>query len=161
MISTAKFFCKFFCAAVAIMLCSFVAFSQTAKPGTGKPAGSRAPSASWVRSSPAYIELTLHKADIDAELLDLAVDYTDEYPKVKRLKLEAQFVQADLENMLKLDAAALPKLTESFAKLMLKKVAMQVDLAELKVDHKDDYPDVQRAQKRVQIYEKAIRDLLQ
>jgi hypothetical protein len=160
MISTAKFFCKFFCAAVAIMLCSFVAFSQTGKPGTGKPA-SQAPSANWVKSSPAYIELTLHQADIDAELLDLAVDYTDEYPKVKRLKLEAQFVQADLGNMLKLNAAALPKLTESFAKLVLKKVAMQVDLAELKVDHKDDYPDVQRAQKRVQIYEKAIRDLLQ
>ncbi len=150
---------KTFCLPVFILLFfTSAVFSQTKPP---KAAPTPAPVSNSIKSSPAYIELTLYKANIEAELLDMLVEYTDEYPKVKELKLEVQFVQAELVSMQELGIATLPKLTESFAKLLLQKIRMQVDLAQLRAVHKDDHPDVKRAMRRVDIYEKAIKDVLQ
>ena len=146
---------------IALALCSLTVFSQAnsgAKPGSPKNV---APGPSQIKASAAYTELIVHKADIEAELVDLLVEYTEEYPKVKQLKLETGFLQAELYDLQKLDASMLPKLTESFAKLLLRKVQMEVELAELRATHKDDHPDVIRAKQRVEIYEKAIKDLLQ
>lgn len=147
--------------ALVFLFFSSAAFSQTGAPAKAGPAKPGAPAGNPIKSSAAYIELTLHRADTEAELLDMLVEYTEEYPKVKQLKLEVAFVQTELDNLLKLDASLLPKLTESFAKLLLQKVRMQIDLAVLRVAHKDDHPDVQRALRRVEIYEKAIKELLQ
>jgi hypothetical protein len=143
-----------------LLFISTAAFSQTGSSKTGA-AKSVPPGAGSIKTSAAYIELVIHKADIDAELVDLLVEYTEEYPKVKQLKWEAGLVQAELENLLKVDSSVLPKLTESFAKLLLQKIKMQVDLAEVRSAHKDDHPDVQRAMRRVEIYDKAIKELLQ
>ncbi len=150
---------KTFCFLILILLFFTSAVFSQAKPPKVTP--TPAPLSSSIKSSPAYIELTLYKANIDAELLDMLVEYTDEYPKVKELKLEVQFVQAELISLQELGVSVLPKLTESFAKLLLLKIKMQVDLAQLRAVHKDDHPDVKRAIRRVDIYEKAIKDVLQ
>ena len=150
---------KTFYVPVFILLFFTSAVFSQAKPPKATP--TPAPPSSSIKSSAAYIELILHKAGIEAELLDMSVEYTDEYPKVKELKLEVQFVQAELVNLQELSAAVLPRLTESFARLLLQKIKMQVDLAGLRAVHKDDHPDVKRAMHRVDIYEKAIKDVLQ
>jgi len=145
-----------------VLVCLFSAsavISQTGKPPKASP--TPVPTANPIKSSAAYIELTLHKTIINAELVDLLEEYTEEYPRVKELKLEVQYVQAELVNLQELGASLLPRLTESFAKLLLQKIKMQVDLALLRAAHKDDHPDVKRAIRRVDIYEKAIKDVLQ
>ncbi|HEV7644170.1 MAG TPA: hypothetical protein VGO50_09540 [Pyrinomonadaceae bacterium] len=148
-----------FCFPVFILLFFTSAVFSQAKPP--KVAPTPAPLSGSIKSSPAYIELILHKANIEAELLDMQVEYTDEYPKVKELRLEVQFVQAELVSLQELNVSVLPKLTESLARLLLQKIRMQVDLAQLRAAHKDDHPDVKRAMRRVDIYEKAIKDVLQ
>jgi hypothetical protein len=156
---------KFIPVLFVFLFFSSAAFSQTGKPpkatATPTPSAASTSGANSIKSSAAFIELTLHKANIEADLLDMLTEYTDEYPKVKELKLEIQFVQAELVSLQELNVAVLPRLTESFAKLLLQKIKMQVDLAQLRAIHKDDHPDVKRAMRRVDIYEKAIKDVLQ
>jgi hypothetical protein len=154
------FFRTFPFIALIFLFSASAVISQTGKPPKAAPTPAP-PAANRIKSSAAYIELALHKANIEAELVDMLVDYTDEYPRVKELKLETQYVQAELLSLQELDVSLLPKLTESFAKLLLQKIKMQVDLAQQRAVHKDDHPDVKRAIRRVDIYEKAIKDLLQ
>jgi hypothetical protein len=113
-----------------------------------------------VKITSAYAELILRQTEVEADLADLLVDYTEEYPKVRELKTESQFLRSEIAAMLRFDPAQASKLTTAYGKLILQKVKITTDLALLREKHKEDHPDVQRALRRLAVYEKAIKDLL-
>jgi hypothetical protein len=45
-------------------------------------------------------------------------------------------------------------------RMMVKKAALEADLQHLSRQYNKDYPDVKRAQRRVDLYESAINDIL-
>jgi hypothetical protein len=53
-----------------------------------------------VRSSPAFAELLLRKAELQSELEALRIDYTEEFPRVVDLKHELGLVDAEVKKML-------------------------------------------------------------
>lgn len=149
----------FFTTALLILLSAAVCFSQTA--GKSKPPSAAGSSQSATKSSPAYAELLLRQTERTAELEELRLDYTEEFPKVKELKFESDLLQKEMNKILAVNPSETGKLTLALGKLIVRKVEIEVDLWNLRIQLKDDQAEVKRAIRKVEVYDKAIREILQ
>jgi hypothetical protein len=112
------------------------------------------------RSTPAFAEVVLKKTEVEAEYEALLIDYTEEYPKVKENKLALRLLLTEIEKLSKLDTSQMPKLTLALGKLIVRKVEAEVEVKSLLVEYDEKNPDVLRARKKLQIYEKAIAEIM-
>ena len=126
--------------------------AQTTRTITQKPTVNAA------KSSPAYAEILLRKTELSAELENLLLDYTEEFPKVKELRVELGLLQKDLDKVLATSDTS--KLSLALGKLIVRKVQLQVDVWNLQRQYSDEHPEVKRAKKKVEIYEQAIKEIL-
>ena len=136
----------------AVFILSADVLAQTTKTVTQKPTANAA------KSSPAFAEIILRKTELSAELENLLLDYTEEFPKVKELRFELGLLQKDLDKVLATSDTS--KLTLALGKLIVRKVQLQVDVWSLQRQFNEEYPDVKRAKKKVEIYEQAIKEIL-
>jgi chromosome segregation ATPase len=113
-----------------------------------------------VRSSPAYAELLLQKTELESTLESLLVDYTEEYPKIKGLRVELRLLQAEMDRLLAVKPENSSRLTLALGKLMLRKVELETELETLRAQYKDDHPDVKKAKRKVEVFESAIKEIL-
>ena len=113
-----------------------------------------------VKATAAFAEVALKRTDFEAELEALLVDYTDEFPKVKELKYALTTIEAESARLMAIKPSERGKATSALGKLMVRKVEAEVDLWKLQSDYADTYPEVRRAKKKVEIFEKAIREIL-
>lgn len=144
---------KIIFAAVLLTLFAVSGFSQTKSQSTVSAISS-------VKSSPAYAEILLRKTELTAEYESLLVEYTEEYPKVAEIRTELGFLQKDLDRLLAIAAADVPKLTTALGKLIVRKAELETELWKLQKDYKDDHPDVKVARRKAQIFEAAIKEIL-
>jgi len=133
-----------------------------AQPGSrgaaSKPAATE--DTSPVRSSPAYAEVLLRQTEIAAELESLLLDYTDDHPRVKDLRLELELLKPEIERLVAVKPQDAGRLTLAVGKLVLGKVRHLADLRRLQSQYKDEHPSVKKAKKLVDVFEAAIRDIL-
>lgn len=115
---------------------------------------------SATKASPAYAELLLRRTERAAQLEELLLDYTEEFPKVKELRYESDLLQKETVKMLAVNAAEASKLTLALGKLLVRKIELEVDLWNLRLQYNDDQADVRRARRKIEVYEKAIREIL-
>ena len=113
-----------------------------------------------VKSSPAYSELLLRKTERESELEEFLLDYTEEFPKVKEIKFELGSIQKEMDKILAVNAADAGKLTLALGKLIVRKTELETDLWNLRRQYNDDHPEVKRAKRKIEIFEKAIREIL-
>lgn len=113
-----------------------------------------------IKSSPAFAELILRKTERESELEEFLIDYTEEFPKVKELKFELILLQNALDKISAVNASESGRLTLALGKLMVRKVEIGVDLWNLKRQYNDDHPEVKRARRKVEVFEKSIREIL-
>jgi len=113
-----------------------------------------------IRSTPAYAELLLHKTELQSELDSLLVDYTDDYPKAKEIRLELGFLKVEMDRVLAVKPADISRLSQALGKLMLKKVELETELDSLRARLKDEHPEVKKARKKVESFEAAIKEIL-
>lgn len=118
------------------------------------------PSPAHVRASPAYAELLLHKTELDSTLESLLIDYNEEYPKVKQLRVESTLVNAEMMRLTAVKPADAGKLTLALGRLMLRKVELETELNALRLQYKDDHPDVRKLKRKIDVFESAIREIL-
>ncbi len=142
-------------AAVFIFTVSTCCLAQTAPKNT--PAK---PIANSVKSSPAYAELLLRRTERESELEEFALDYTDEFPKVQEIKFELGLINKEMVRVLEVNASDSAKLTLALGKLLVRKTEIQTDLWNLQKQYNADHPEVKRAKRKVEIYEKAIKEIL-
>ncbi|MEQ1765043.1 MAG: hypothetical protein ABL984_18095 [Pyrinomonadaceae bacterium] len=116
------------------------------------------PIAQASKATAAYAEVALKRADVEAELESLLVEYTDEFPKVKELKYALTRVDAEGARLASIKSG--DRATAALGKLMVRKVEADVELWKVQQDYADNHPDVRRAKKKVEIYEKAIKEIL-
>lgn len=129
------------------------------KPKT--PAATTSNSVNQVKSSPAYAEILLRKTEILSEVESLLVEYTEEYPKVSEMRYESGLLQKEMDRLSAVNAAESSKLTSALGKLMVRKCSLETDLWALLKQFNDQHPDVKRAKRKVEIFEAAIKDILQ
>lgn len=112
------------------------------------------------KATAAYAEVALKRADVEAELESLLVEYTDEFPKVKELRFALARIDAEAIRLGSIKAADRERATAALGKLMVRKVEAEIELWKVQQDYADAHPDVKRAKKKVEIYEKAIKEVL-
>ena len=140
---------------VVLLVTAVSTFGQTRPKPTATPAIAQA-----ARSTAAYAEIALKRAEVEAELESLLVDYTDEFPKVKELKHALQRIDSEGTRLASIKAGDHDRATIALGKLMVRKVEAEVDLWKLQQQYADEHPDVRRAKKRVEIFDKAIKEIL-
>lgn len=124
-----------------------------------KPTPAPTPSmATGVKASAAYAELILQRAELSAELESLLIEYTDEYPRIRRLRVELGALQKEIDRLFSI--VDQNRLTAALGKLMVRKAQAEVELWALRKDYKDDHPDVVTARKKVEVFESAIREIV-
>lgn len=129
--------------------------------GQAQPKAVSTPAVGQVgKATAAYAEVALKRADVEAELESLLVEYTDEFPKVKELKFALTRIDAEGTRLGTIKGADRDRATTALGKLMVRKVEAEIDLWKVQQDYADVHPDVKRAKKKVEIYEKAIKEIL-
>ncbi len=113
-----------------------------------------------VKFSPAYAELLLRKTEREAQLEEFLLDYTDEFPKIKEIKFELELLKKQTDKMSTISAADAPKLSLALGKLLVRKTELEVELWNLLRQYNADHPEVKRAKRKVDVYEKAIKEIL-
>ncbi len=111
-------------------------------------------------SSAAFAEVLLKKTELQAELEGLSVEYTEEYPKVGELKHSIEMLDVQIGRLNAVKASDMGKLTAALGKLMVKKAELDTELWVLLKTYKEGHPDVKKAQKKVDIFEAAIKQIL-
>lgn len=113
-----------------------------------------------VRSSPAFAEILLRRTEMEAEVESLVLEYTDEFPKVKELRQGILLLNKESDRLFKVTPEKADSLTLALGKLMVRKVEAEVDLWRPQQSYADGHPDVKRAKRRLEIFEKAIKEIL-
>lgn len=135
---------------------SFVCFAQT-DGKSGQIVSKHTVSA--VKSSAAFAEVLLRNTERESELEEFLLDYTEEFPKVKELKFELSLLQKATDKILAVNASESGKLTLALGKLMVRKIEIEVDLWNLRNQYKDDHAEVRRAKRKVEVFERAIKEI--
>jgi len=151
----AKKFMKIFFILTIVLFSSLFSQAQTVK----KPSPpTNAPSAA--KHTPAYAELLLRRTERESELERFLLDYTEEFPKVKELKFELDLLKKAMDKVTAVNASESGKLTLALGKLMVRKVELEIDVWSLQLQYKDDHAEVKRAKRKVEVYERAIKEIL-
>jgi predicted nuclease with TOPRIM domain len=135
----------------AILLPAVAANAQV-KP---KPAA-----VSPVKGTAAYSEVLLQKAELTAELESLLSEYTEDYPVVKKLRIEVGLLQKEIDRLLAIAPTEMGKLSTALGKLMIRKTQAETELWKLRQNYADEHPDIKSAKRKVEIFEAAIREIL-
>lgn len=113
-----------------------------------------------IKNTPAYAEVLLKKVALEAEIEDLLVSYTEDFPKIKELRFKLDLTNKALEKILAVKPSDASKLSEALGKLIVQKIEYEAELAGLRKEYSDDYADVKRTRRKVEVYQKAIDDIL-
>lgn len=113
-----------------------------------------------VRDSSAFAEILLRSTELESELESLLLDYTDEFPKVKEMKFTLSVLNRDRERLLQGNPAETARLSQALGKLIVRRADLETDHWKLLQSYKDEHPDVKRAKRRVEIFDRAIKEIL-
>lgn len=146
---------------VVLGLSVFIACpAQANNKNTFNAPGSSKTAQQSIKSSPAYAELLLRKTELEAELEDLLVAYTEEFPKVKEIRYELNLIQRDLTKLLSQPAADAAKMTLALGKLIVRRAELEADAWGLRTKFSEEHSEVKRVRRRLAIFEKAIAEIL-
>jgi peptidoglycan hydrolase CwlO-like protein len=115
-------------------------------------------SAQAVKSTAAYAELLLRRAELESDVESFLESYTEEYPKVKAAKYELDLTKKDLARLQ--TQTDTNKLTVSLGKLLVRKNELETELWMLQDKFGKDHPEVKRAQRKVLSFQNAIKEIL-
>ena len=143
-----------------IFACSFFCYPQKATEKTLTKADLSKTPSQTIKATPAFAELLLRKTEREAQLEEFLLDYTDEYPKVKEIKFELTLLQKQMSKISAVNASDAPKLSLALGRLLVRKTELDVDLWNLLRQYNAEHPEVKRAKRKVEVYEKAIKEIL-
>lgn len=138
----------------AMLFSCVLAVSAQVKPKT--PAQAVSP----VRATGAFSEVLLRKAELSADLESMLVEYTEEYPPAQLIRAELDFLQKEIDRLLAVAPADIPKLSVALGKLMVRKAQAATEWWKLQRDYKEDHPDVKSAKRKIEVFEAAIKEIL-
>lgn len=133
-----------------------LAAAQTVKPKSA--AANALPNP--VKSSAAYSETLLRKVEIEAELEELLFAYKEEHPRVKEAQFKLNSINRAVEKILSVNSSEASKLTAALGKLLVRKSELEFEVWKFRQQFNDEHPDVKRARRKVEIFDKAVKEIL-
>lgn len=151
---------------IKLILFAFIILSfslSIAAQTTGKKVSAQNASATnqAAKSSPAYAEILLRKTERESQLEEFLIDYTEDFPKIKELRFELDSLQKESSKILATNAADAGKLTLALGKLIVRQTELETDWWNLRRKYNDEHPEVKRAKRKVEVFERAVREILQ
>lgn len=140
---------RFLLISAFLLLACPAVFSQT----TAKEVGP-------IRSSPAYAEIALRKAELEADIESFLAEYTEQHPKTVDARTELKFLIGDLDRIFAIRASETAKLTEALGKLIVRRAALEAEAERLLRTYSKEHPTVKRARRKADAFETAIREIL-
>lgn len=141
---------------LAILLTSAAAGFAQAKE---TPAETKPPA--FVLASAAYSEILLRRTELEAEMESLAVDYTEDFPRLREIRFILSALKNETARLSGLKSADQSKLSLALGKLIVRKIEQATELWRLGLTYRDEHPDVKRAKRKVEIFETAIKEILE
>lgn len=120
-----------------------------------------APNNKAAKSSPAYSEILLRKTERESQLEEFLIDYTEDFPKIKELRFELDSLQKEMNKILAVSASETGKLTLALGKLIVRKAELETDWWNLRRKYNDEHPEARRAKRKVEVFERAVKEVLQ
>lgn len=112
-----------------------------------------------IRASAAYSVVMLRKTEIEADLVSFVEDYTEENPRVVDARFELASINKEIDRIFTIPPTETQRLTESTGKLILRKAELETEMNRLLRSYKADHPQVKRIAKKVEIYQKALKQI--
>jgi len=144
---------------LVIITLAFAAAFASAQTAETKPA-EPGDTPEWVKASPAFAEVVFRKAVVEAELEEMLVRYTEQYPKVIEKRFEMSELDKEQDDLVKTPEAEASKLTLALGKMLVQRAAYATELGMLKLKYDDTHPDVKKAKRKLEIFDKAIKRIL-
>lgn len=144
---------------ILLLMPASLARSQTNAKNVQAP-NAKQTGAPAVKASPTFAEILLRKTERAAELEELLLDYTEEFPKVKEVRFELNLLRKEMDRVLAVNLADAGKLTLALGKLLVRKIELEVDSWKLQIQYSDDHAEVKRAKRKIEVYEKAVKEIL-
>ncbi|MFV0389174.1 MAG: hypothetical protein ACK5NT_10520 [Pyrinomonadaceae bacterium] len=113
-----------------------------------------------LRSTGAFAEVLLRRAELEAEVQEMLESYTEEYAGFRETKYELDRINEELEKMNKVSAEEASKLTAALGKLIVRKCELQADYWAVSQRFSANHPQVKRAKRKFETFEKALQDIL-
>ncbi len=113
-----------------------------------------------VKSSAAFAEIIVRQAELQSDLGELLVAYTEEYPKVRQTRYELEVLNNDLSNISKLKGTEASILTQALGKLLVRRAEISTDFWVNKEQYDEDHPNFKKAKRKLDIYNEAIKKIL-
>src|SRR5688500_15084315 len=104
--------------AIGILFFAFMAVAAAGQ-GTKKPVANDGPGSGNPKATAAYAELALRRAEMEADLESLLLDYTEDFPRVKELKFALGRVKSESERLTAIPPAEKDKATAALGKLIV------------------------------------------
>jgi uncharacterized protein involved in exopolysaccharide biosynthesis len=111
-------------------------------------------------TTPAYGVLVLRKAAVEAEFANLSETVTSTHPSIVSKRFELRVLAREMNKLRAIDASRVPKLSSTFGSLILNKVALEVELNELRGNFTSSHPDVKKKRLELAVLEREIEKLL-
>lgn len=112
-----------------------------------------------IRSSAAFSVVLLRKTEIEADLISFVEDYTDENPRVIDARFELASINKEVDRMFTISPSETQRLTESTGKLILRKAELETEKNRLLRTYKPDHPQVKRLARKIEIFQKALKQI--
>lgn len=150
---------RFFLGVIFMVGLAAVCSAQPAtNPVSNKTASNQASPA--IKSTPAYAEILLQKVTLEAKLAELTETYTETHPEVVEARFRLSIIEQALSKILAVKPSESPKLTLALGKIILQKVEFEAEYEDLRKKYHEQHPEVKRARRKVEIFDKAIREIL-
>ena len=143
-----------------VLILTFVVLFAVSVIGQPKPVPTGIANSNAINSTPAYAEVVLRRVELQSELESLLIEFTDDYPKVKDLRLELEILKAEADRLLAVKPSDSAKLTLALGKLVIGKVSHAAALKRLQLNYQDNHPNVKKEKRQVEIFEAAIKEIL-
>ncbi len=111
-----------------------------------------------VENSPAYKVLVSQQTKVESELTALRKIYTDKHPDVLAKKAELNILTTEMAKVLWIEANKYNQLTDYFGKLVLEKVATELELNRTLTRFTAKHPLVQQKTQAVALAESQIAE---
>jgi uncharacterized protein involved in exopolysaccharide biosynthesis len=131
---------------------SFAQKDPPEEPHSGPP--------DYLRASPAFAEIVLRKAILEAELEDLLVRYTEEFPKVVEKRFEISELDKSLDSLSKVPESESTKLSIALGRMLVQRAAYATELEMLTRRYNDAHPEVKRARRKFEVFDRAVKRIL-
>ena len=142
------------------LLATLVLVTAASCAVNGQAQSSRPNLARDAKATPAYEVLILRKVAVETDLYDLRTKFTSDSELVKTKRFELTFVTREIDKLQRVEQAVIPKLTAVYGDLLLRRVALEVQLEDLRRRFTSDSPDFTRTRTELAVLDREIAKLL-